>query len=148
MATIASLATCSQVSVSSDRAETRPVLLTGGLLVRVQPEEPKSAPVHHDFHLGLRIDRRDFTQPAQDCGPVLRIVGREVEDDLVRFWLRRSLRTNDCGAQQSTTCHHKHRFHCHPPSLRSWILRQLRGTVNGARTTCRMTALTWMGRSR
>ena len=54
LATIASLAMCHHVSVSSDRAETRPGLLTGKLLVRVQqpplklrpsrPEEP--APSH------------------------------------------------------------------------------------------------------
>ena len=40
LAPIASLAMGHHVSVSSDRAETRPGLLTGGLLVRVQPEEP------------------------------------------------------------------------------------------------------------
>ena len=40
LATIASLATCYHVSVFSDRVETRLELLTGGLLVRVQPEEP------------------------------------------------------------------------------------------------------------
>ena len=41
LATIASLATRHHVSVSSDRVETRRGLLTGGLLVRVQPEEPR-----------------------------------------------------------------------------------------------------------
>jgi hypothetical protein len=38
--TIASLAGSDQVSVSSDRTEMRRGLLTGGLLVRIQPEEP------------------------------------------------------------------------------------------------------------
>ena len=43
LGTIASLATCHQVSVASDGDEETPrVLLTGGLLVRIQPEEPSS----------------------------------------------------------------------------------------------------------
>jgi hypothetical protein len=34
------MATGHQVSDFSDRAQTRPGLLTGGLLARIQPEEP------------------------------------------------------------------------------------------------------------
>ena len=40
LATIASVATWHQVSVLSDGAKAPRVLLTGGLLVRIQPEEP------------------------------------------------------------------------------------------------------------
>ena len=62
LATIASLATRHHVSVSSDRVETRRALLTGGLLVRVQPEEPnpsqavtyiaESGPMSIRLHVG------------------------------------------------------------------------------------------------
>jgi hypothetical protein len=82
LATIASLATCHHVSVFSDRAETRQGLLTGGVLVRIQPEEPFFSTI-----CGRRIFRLIFTLPFFEpiscgffcCGPQKLDPGKTME---------------------------------------------------------------------